>query len=331
MATEGPRTRTFQVYAWGVLLYHMAVILWGAFVRATGSGAGCGAHWPLCNGTVIPHSPTVAAVIEFSHRITSGLALTLALGLLVFALVRFPARHLVRRAAVAAIVFEFMEALIGAALVLLGQVARDTSIGRGYTLSVHLINTLLLIGALTLAAWGAGRGATRARSGVPGFALAFGIAAVAMLLVGVSGAIAALGDTLFKVNSLSAGFAQDVASGAHPFLRLRILHPVLAPMVAFGLAALSYFVIVRHISPLASRSAYILSGLLATQLMVGLLNLALLAPIPLQLAHLLLADVTWTVLVVLGAEVLLVAAPAPAGRAAMKDIANDSAFTTRAR
>jgi heme A synthase len=306
MPEARPATRAFSIYAWTVLIYHVTVvILWGAYVRASGSGAGCGEHWPLCNGTAIPHSPTIATLIEFSHRVTSGIALGLALGLLVFAFLRFPARHLVRRAAMAAVFFELMEALIGAALVLLGQTARDTSTGRGYTLSIHLINTLMLVGALTVAAWAAGRGRTFVRPGMRGFRYAFGAAFAAMLILGVSGAIAALGDTLFRVNSVAAGFSQDVAAGAHPFLRLRIWHPAIAAVFAVGVAMLCYAVITRRISPQATRNAYVLAGLLCVQVMVGMMNLALLAPIPLQLVHLLLADLVWIGLILMGAEVLL--------------------------
>ena len=61
-------------YAWGVLGINLLVILWGAYVRATGSGAGCGSHWPLCNGEVVPRSAGLATLIEFTHRATSGVA-----------------------------------------------------------------------------------------------------------------------------------------------------------------------------------------------------------------------------------------------------------------
>ena len=220
-------TRAFQIYAWGVLAYHvLVVILWALSYALPARGAGCGQHWPLCNGTAIPHSPSIATLIEFSHRMTSGLALMLVLGLLFFGFRLFPARHLVRRAALAVLFFELMEAVIGAALVLLGQTARDTSTGRGYTLSIHLINTSCLVAALTLVAWAPGRRETFARAGVSRFAIGFGAAlAVAMLILGVSGAIAALGDTLFHVNSVAAGMAQDVAAGLHPFIRLRVWVP----------------------------------------------------------------------------------------------------------
>ena len=297
--------RWFTIYAWSVLIYHLAVILWGAVVRSTGSGAGCGEHWPLCNGTAIPPSPTLATMIEFSHRFTSGMALTLSVGLLIFAFRLFPAGHLVRRAAVAAEIFELMEAVIGAALVLLGQVARNTSTGRGYTLSAHSVNTLLLLAALTVAAWGSSRGGVAARAGVRGLVWAFAGCFVAILAVAVSGTIAALGDTLFRASSLVAGFQQDMAAGAHPFLRLRIWHPFLAVGVALGLGALCYGVIARRVSARATRLAYMLSGLVLTQIAAGMVNLALLAPIPMQLIHLLLADTVWITFVVLGAEVLL--------------------------
>ena len=58
-------------FSWAVLIFFVAVILWGALVRATGSGAGCGDHWPLCNGTVIQHSPRVDTIIEFTHRVAA--------------------------------------------------------------------------------------------------------------------------------------------------------------------------------------------------------------------------------------------------------------------
>ncbi len=303
-----PAARTFQIYAWGVVLYHLAVILWGAFVRATGSGAGCGEHWPLCNGAAIPPSPTLATVIEFSHRVTSGLALLSAVGLLVLAFRTFPKRHPARWAAAAAVGFELMEALIGAALVLLGQVAKNTSTGRGYTLSVHLINTLLLIAALSVAAWAGGKKTFSWRSN-RGFILAFGIGATGFLLVGVSGTIAALGDTLFRATSFAAGFQQDFAAEAHPFIRLRVWHPLIAAIVGLGLATLAYIVIARKISESASRLAYVVLSLTVVQLGTGMINLAMLAPVPLQLVHLLLADLLWISFVLLGAEILIFCDP----------------------
>ena len=139
-------------FSWGVLIYFIAVILWGALVRATGSGAGCGDHWPLCNGTVMQHSPRVDTMIEFTHRITSGLSFFLAVGLLVWTLAGTVRGHLARAAAIAAVAFTLVEAILGALIVKLGLTAASQSPLRAPYLALHLANTLLLLAALTLAA-----------------------------------------------------------------------------------------------------------------------------------------------------------------------------------
>lgn len=292
------RTQLFRPYAWIVLACNVAVILWGAVVRATGSGAGCGEHWPLCNGVAVPQSPQIATIIEFVHRLTSGLAVGLALGLVALAFYFFPKRHLVRRAAVAAVFFEFMEALLGAALVLLGHVAKDPSVARGYYLSAHLINTLMLLAALTLAAWAAGRSQIHLRSGASGWRVAFAFAAVGLLLLGVSGVIAALGDTLFHSTSLAQGFRQDLVPSSHPFVRLRVWHPFIAVLVSLGIEAICFAARAKPI-------AWVLGALTLTQIAAGMINLALLAPVPMQIFHLLLADAVWIAFVILAADVLL--------------------------
>ena len=155
-AVQAPR---YATYAWATLVATLGVILWGAFVRATGSGAGCGSHWPLCNGEVVPRSPTAATLIELGHRLTSGLAALLVVGLVAGAWRGFPRGHVVRRSALAALVLMVLEALIGAGLVLLEHVAGDASIARAWWVSGHLVNTFLLVAALTLTAWGATHGA----------------------------------------------------------------------------------------------------------------------------------------------------------------------------
>src|SRR5436309_12547598 len=71
-------------FAWFVVFYNVLVVLWGALVRATGSGAGCGNHWPLCNGQVLPVSPTAHTVVEFTHRMMTGGWTFLVIGLLVW-------------------------------------------------------------------------------------------------------------------------------------------------------------------------------------------------------------------------------------------------------
>ncbi len=120
----------FARFAWGVLAYDLAVVAWGAYVRATGSGAGCGRHWPLCNGELVPRSPRTQTLVELSHRVSSGVALVLTVALLVWAWRAFPRGHLARKGAATATVLMLMEAGIGAALVLFELVAHDASMKR---------------------------------------------------------------------------------------------------------------------------------------------------------------------------------------------------------
>ena len=292
--------RAFQIYAAAVLLVNVAVILWGALVRATGSGAGCGEHWPLCNGVVVPQAPVVATIIEFTHRVTSGLSLIAVLGLFVWSR-RLAPKHPARKASAFALFFEVMEALIGAGLVLLGHVGVNPSVARGYSLSIHLVNTLFLLAALTIAVWAGGETALRWNA-KPRVRWAFVFCGAGLLILGVSGAIAALGDTLFRTSSLAAGWHQDFAAGVHPFVRLRIWHPVIAVIVTASTGLLCFAVIGRRESEGAVRAAWILAGLIVVQLAVGMINLGLLAPVPLQLIHLFFADALWIAFVVLAAE-----------------------------
>jgi heme A synthase len=292
-----------------VLGINLLVILWGAFVRASGSGAGCGAHWPLCNGQIVPQAPATATLIELTHRVTSGLALLAVVGMAVWAWRRLPARHPARVPAYASLFFIISEALVGAGLVLFEMVAHNKSVARGWWMSAHLTNTFLLIAALACTAWFAG-GAPRARvrgSGGVGLACA-GILGLA-LFVGISGAIAALGDTLFPVDSLRAGVAQDLDPSSHLFLRLRLLHPALAITFAI-VAAMAPRLIAKRINDDTTRTLAL--GVLAVvvvQLFAGFANLLLLAPIWMQLLHLLLADAAWIALVLFSAAAL--AAPRP--------------------
>jgi heme A synthase len=277
---------------------------WGAFVRASGSGAGCGAHWPLCNGEVVPRSPGLETIIELTHRVTSGLDLTLVAALVVFAWRLFPKGHPVRGAAVLSLVFILGEALIGAGLVLFELVAHDDSGPRAFMMGLHLVNTFFLLGALALTGWFASGGARLKVRGQGGVAWTLAGAFGMVALTGASGAIAALGDTLFRATSLAEGMHQDVAMGAHWFIRLRALHPLLACTSAIAcLAAASVLSVARPGANVARAARWVRVTVLA-QVGAGVLNLVLLAPIAMQLVHLMLADAVWIALVLLGATAL---------------------------
>src|SRR5262249_31013784 len=162
-------------------------------------GAGCGSHWPLCDGQVIPRAKSIELLIEFSHRLTSGVDALLMIVLLVWAFRVFARGHRVRYAALCAFCFTIMEALIGAVLVKMDWVVNNASLGRAVAMSTHLANTFLLLGSLTFTAWwSAGKQPIRLR-GQGAVGLALGLALFGAFVLGISGAITALGDTLFPV------------------------------------------------------------------------------------------------------------------------------------
>lgn len=301
----------FARYAWLTLACNIAVILWGTIVRATSSGAGCGNHWPLCNGEVLPRAPRIETLIEFSHRATSGIALLLVAGLVVLAFRARPRGHAARKAAVFSMIFMLGEAAVGAALVLFELVADNQSMARAMFMATHLVNTFLLLAALTLTA--------RFASGGPPFRLrgrgllggGFVLAAGGLLVSGVSGAVAALGDTLFPATSLAHALEQDLSPAAHLLIRLRLFHPAIAVVAAVIVLATSSKLLKAGSSTETSRIALWTSGLVLLQILAGALNVLLLAPMWLQVVHLLLADLVWISLVLLGASALAVPEETP--------------------
>lgn len=321
--------RRFSRYTWLVLAYTVLVAVWGAFVRATGSGAGCGNHWPLCNGAVVPRAPALETVIELSHRVTSGVLGPMVIALAVWAVRRFGLRHRVSAAAIAALVLTVVEGLIGAGLVRFELVADNASIARGFVMAAHLVNTFWLLAALALtAAWSSGtgrpvRGGLAAPAGADGSGwsrwsgwLAVGGLA-ALCVLGASGGVTALGDTLFPVAETSAEAVAELPASAQLLVRLRILHPFLAVAIALYLGLTVLAIRDRPPGPRRSRSDRLGTGLLALlgiELAAGLLNVALAAPVWLQLVHLGLAYLAWLTMVLLTAETL---AEAPAEELAL--------------
>jgi heme A synthase len=292
-------TNRFAVAASALLVYTIGVVLWGAFVRASLSGDGCGDHWPLCNGVALPVEPSTKTVIELTHRVTSGICWIWTAVMWFAALRVFPRGHATRSAAGWSLFFMTTEALVGAGLVLFRMVADNPSTARAAWMSAHLINTFLLLAALTWMAWSAFR-EQGARFPTETWARrAFGGAAAVMLLVGVSGAVAALGDTLFPATSLVDGIREDFSPTAHLFLRLRLWHPVIAIFASGYLLWLAAALLRQERSAFDRPLSLALGALVLVQIGVGLLNVALLAPVWMQLLHLLLADATWITLVLL--------------------------------
>jgi heme a synthase len=298
-------------FAWTVLVYFVAVILWGTLVRATGSGAGCGDHWPLCNGTVMQHAPRTDTLIEFTHRLTSGLSFFSVVALMLWTFRETVRGHLARAAAAAAVGFTLIEAILGALLVKLGLTAQSQSPLRAPYLALHLTNTLLLLGALALAAHMLSRRRGFLRRDIRLVApVGAALGLLVVLVVGVTGSLAALGDTLFPATSLSAALQQDFSGHGAWLVRWRWTHPT----IAFLACVFLIWILVRAAQRPTSDehrywdnrglSAFVLV-LLACQYILGVVDVMLLAPVWLQVAHLLGADALWIGLVVLTARLTL--------------------------
>jgi heme a synthase len=312
--TADSSVRTFpslalRRFAWGFLAYSIAVILWGTIVRATGSGAGCGDHWPLCDGTVVQHSHTTEHLIEFIHRITSGLSLIGVLLLTVWTWRSTERGHLARRAAIAALIFMILEAILGALLVVLGLTAQSQSPMRAPYLALHLTNTLLLIASITLTAHLLSRRSGFLRRDVVLIAPVLTIIGIFLfMIVGVSGSLAALGDTLFPAETLSTAMHQDFSDASNWLVRWRWTHPSVAILASIFLL----WIMARAVRVSGPGKIWknrpltlFILGLLIVEYILGALNVALLAPVWMQVVHLLTADVLWVALVVLTARVTL--------------------------
>ncbi len=280
--------RRFQQFAWTVLGFNLVAVLWGAVVRASRSGEGCGDHWPLCNGSVIPHGAQIETLIEFAHRASVPAASALTLIMVVWAFRSFRG-ELAWKGALASLCLLLTEALLGAGLVLFKYTGTDVSAGRMFYLSAHLANTQLMLAAMTLTAWWA----APARRPIEWSAINTSLLAAA-LAVSVTGAIAALSDTVFPVASLREGLAADFSAGSPALVRLRVLHPIAAAAAGTFIAAIAVRSGRRLSAPVV--------GLVALQWCAGLLNLGLLTPIWMQLVHLLLADLLWIALVLFCTE-----------------------------
>lgn len=271
-------------------------------MRATGSGAGCGSHWPLCNGEILPRAPQIETVIEFTHRLSSGLALILIAILLVWAWRAYPAGSLVRKGALACAALILLEALLGAGLVLFKWVAKDDSLQRVISMPTHLIVTFVLLAVIALTAWWASGGKAvglRGR-GWPAWGWILGL--LGLVMIGASGALTALGDTLFPAATLAAGVQQEFSAQAHFLERLRIIHPLISMAAGFYVLFYAYFFGWGQPQLATRKLSKAVFFLILAQWVAGLINVALLAPIWMQLFHLLLADLTWVALVLLGAS-----------------------------
>ncbi len=299
----------FAKYAWFVSGYTILVILWGAVVRATGSGAGCGNHWPACNGEILHRPEQIETLIELSHRLTSALAGFFVLILLIWAFVTVFKHNqkLIRSMSLMTFIFILIEGGLGAALVRFELVGDNASVARAIVIALHLVNTLILLGFSTMTAWAASKQGNVSFEGMnrQGYLMLTGIAG--FIILSAMGAITALGDTLFPAESLIEGIRQDLDPTANFLIQLRVWHPVFAIVVSVFLFYAGYQILAGrgdHPDKQINHLVNALFTVIIIQVVGGFVNVILLAPVWMQMVHLLLADILWMVIIMLSAEVL---------------------------
>ena len=282
--------RALYRFSWSIVFYTVVVIAWGAWVRISGSGDGCGDHWPLCHGEAIPTAAPVKTWIEVSHRYSTALY-----GLLVIAQIFFIGRMKPRfRSALwwslATLLFTLTEALIGRQLVALKLVNQSTDTLRLLVMPLHLINTSLLLFSTVMTAESVAYGARRVRSLPSQIKWTGAVTILALAALLTTGAVAALGSHLSPSESLTSGLLKDLATDSHLSVRLRFIHPLLGLLRGVTLFQLSHALQDQSGHPQLRAWAKRFQATLVVTVIIGVTTLLALAPAWLKLAHLTLAN-----------------------------------------
>lgn len=295
--TTRPSIKIFHKLCWFLVVYTVLVIVWGAWVRISHSGDGCGNNWPLCDGVYIPNELDQKTLIEYFHRLTSGFYGIFVSGLMIAAFRIFPRKTAARRVALTSFFLMIVEALLGAALVLKGLVGENATIFRVVVMTLHQLNSLLLTGstvALALATRPAYSPETLQFSWKKLFTSGSNLAI--FMLLPATGAWAALANTLFPSQNLQEGLVKDLTPHTPWILKLRVIHPILALAIGFYLV---YFFFKKSEGTRGDESKANLqvAGILSFALVFGVLTLLFLSPVWMKLVHLTLAQLVWISLV----------------------------------
>jgi heme a synthase len=300
--SETESATRFTRAAYAALAYTVLVIVFGAWVRISGSGAGCGQHWPTCHGEIAHLPQNLETVIELTHRLTSGLCLLGVFALAIWGFVRFRGPHPIRWGLVLSMILIVTEALLGAGLVLLELVGKNDSISRAIMMAVHLTNTSLLTAAMAYVAWSS-EGDRRIRLRGGGAPVALLIAGLVLLLgLSMTGGVTALGDTLYPLGedgTVVEHLVADQSVTAHFLQRMRVVHPIFAVVVGLVLLWLAIALPGMPDNPRVRMLGNVVAGLVVAQLCAGVVNVMLSAPGWMQLVHLGLATCLWIALVLL--------------------------------
>ena len=273
-----------ESYAKAGLFLSIASILAGAFVRATGSGDGCGATWPTCKGKIIPALSDTSELIEFSHRSVSGVLLVVTL--IIFVKTRkLQKDSLVRTVTNYLTFFVIFEALIGAVIVIFEWVGLNSSLPRIIAVPIHLVNTFGLLGSYAILYKILQDDLENIKNM---FNKNFLLISSLFLLSGATGSITALADVLFPSASFVEGFLADFDRTSEVLTRLRILHPIVSSTLSIVL-----YVYATGISKKYNVRVKPLQLLIIIAVFLGVLNVLSNIILPLSILHLAIADFLW--------------------------------------
>ena len=267
----------------GIVLSILSILA-GAFVRATGSGDGCGSTWPTCKGKIIPQLSDTSEVIEFSHRSISGILLIVTL--IIFIKSRNMSKGTIVRTTVNFLTFFVVfEAAIGAVIVLYEWVGLNSSLPRIIAVPIHLVNTFGLLACY----------AALYKVLLNNFKnikqlwdRRFVFVAFLFLLSGATGSITALADVLFPSASFYEGLMEDFDRTSELLTRLRILHPLVATGLSVALIIES-----RKIQKDYKIDVQCLQLLVIVAVTLGVLNVLSNIVLLLSILHLAIADLLW--------------------------------------
>lgn len=281
----------FQKFALSLLIYTVLVILWGAWVRISHSGDGCGDTWPLCHGQLIPDAERGKTWVEYGHRLMSGIYGLVVIYFWWVARKVFTKDSFARKAAFATLFFTITEALLGAKLVLFQLVTTNDTPYRAFVMALHQLNSFMLTGAVALAFASAledkvSRASAKKYSAIPWL----------IVFIGITGAWASLSNSLFPTNNLWEGLVADFSSSSHFLIRLRVLHPIIA-LVGGGSLALFFWIKSQTAeSHYIQKRSFQLFTVLVGALLFGIATLLLHAPVWMKIAHLAIAHSVWVLL-----------------------------------
>jgi heme a synthase len=282
-------TRSFTRLAWTAAAFTYLLIILGAIVRITGSGMGCGEHWPLCNGRLLPPLD-LPTLIEYTHRLVAA-----AVSVVVTALAAYawwlrqeagsteqssngPIAVQSDRPTVRPSVVSYVALALLVLQVALGAIAVRLELPP-WTVILHLGIAMLLLATLIVAARGSVR-SPPSRAGLGALFLGFVTVLFGALTANLGAASACLGFPLCNGELVPEGNYLQHVHWTHRLLAYALLGYVVWWALRTG-----------------RRGAWYVVALVTAQVAVAAALVLLALPRPLQAAHVAVGAAVWAGLV----------------------------------